>query len=186
MLGLAPTRGTPDAAARTAAALAPYLETSDEERLPQRAYQALRHAIRELRFAPGQMVLEKDAAEALGISRTPAREALVRLESEGLLRLVPRHGFVVAPLDPAGLREIYEILEAFKRALGRANLRRETRFHGLRHMAATQLLANGVDIPAAAAVLGHSQNSTTLNVYAMLSHIRGATAAIQRAIRGSA
>jgi DNA-binding GntR family transcriptional regulator len=60
------------------------------------------------------MVLEKDAARALGISRTPVREALVRLEAEGLLRLVPRHGFEVAPLDATTLREIYEILEGLE------------------------------------------------------------------------
>ncbi|HEV2126171.1 MAG TPA: GntR family transcriptional regulator [Chloroflexota bacterium] len=102
-------------ASETMAALAPYAATEpDEERLPQRAYQALRQAIRDLRLIPGQMVLEKDAAEALGISRTPMREALVRLEAEGLLRLVPRHGFAVAPLDPDGLRETYEILEGLE------------------------------------------------------------------------
>lgn len=85
-----------------------------EDRLPQRAYLALRRAIRDLPLSPGQMVLEKDAAAALGISRTPVREALVRLEAEGLLRLVPRHGFAVAALDPSTLQEIYEILEGLE------------------------------------------------------------------------
>jgi len=62
-----------------------------------------------------------------------------------------------------------------------------TRFHDLRHTAATLMLAGGVDIPTAAAILGHSQNSTTLNVYAhaMPSLVKGATAAIQRAIRAA-
>ena len=66
--------------------LAPYVAAFDDEheRLPLRAYQALRRAIRDLRLTPGQMVLEKEAAAALGISRTPVREALVRLEAEGL------------------------------------------------------------------------------------------------------
>jgi GntR family transcriptional regulator, rspAB operon transcriptional repressor len=86
----------------------------DEARLPQRAYLALRRAIRDLHLAPGEMVLEGEAAAALGISRTPVREALVRLEAEGMLRLVPRHGFRVAPLDPDGLRELYEILEGLE------------------------------------------------------------------------
>jgi GntR family transcriptional regulator, rspAB operon transcriptional repressor len=111
MLGTTPAAG---GSGGTAAVLAGYLDACDEERLPQRAYQALRRAIREMSLAPGQMVLEGEAAQALGISRTPVREALVRLESEGLLRLVPRHGFAVAPLDPAGLREIYEILEGLE------------------------------------------------------------------------
>ena len=86
----------------------------EEARLPQRAYLALRRAIRDLRLAPGQMVLEGEAAAALGISRTPVREALVRLEAEGMLRLVPRHGFRVAPLDPGVLQELYEILEGLE------------------------------------------------------------------------
>ena len=49
------------------------------------------------------------------------------------------------------------------------------------------MLAGGVDIPTTAAILGHSQNSTTLNVYAhaMPSRLKGATNAIQRAIRGA-
>jgi GntR family transcriptional regulator, rspAB operon transcriptional repressor len=97
-----------------ASVLARYAAGAEDERLPQRAYLALRHAIRDLRLAPGQMVLEKEAAAALGVSRTPVREALVRLESEGLLRLVPRHGFAVAPLDPRTLQEIYEILEGLE------------------------------------------------------------------------
>ncbi|MGH2350573.1 MAG: GntR family transcriptional regulator [Chloroflexota bacterium] len=97
-----------------AGALSSYLVDGDDDRLPQRAYQALRQAIRELRLAPGQMVLEKDAAAALGISRTPTREALVRLEAEGLLRIVPRHGFAVAPLDPQTMQEIYELLEGLE------------------------------------------------------------------------
>jgi len=75
----------------------------------------------------------------------------------------------------------------FKRALDRAKLPMVTRFHDLRHTAATLMLAGGVDIPTAAAILGHSQNSTTLNVYAhaMPSRLKGGTAAIQRALRGA-
>jgi site-specific recombinase XerD len=79
------------------------------------------------------------------------------------------------------------VQEAFKRALARAGLPSAVRFHDLRHTAATLMLANGVDIPTAAAILGHSQNSTTLNIYAhaVPSRLQGATAAIQRAIRGA-
>ena len=85
------------------------------------------------------------------------------------------------PLDQAVVQA------AFKRALARADLPLAVRFHDLRHTAATLMLANGVDIPTAAAILGHSQNSTTLNIYAhaVPSKLQGATAAIQRAIRGA-
>jgi DNA-binding GntR family transcriptional regulator len=85
-----------------------------EPRLAERAYQALRRAIRELRLPPGKMVLEQELAEVLEMSRTPVREALVRLASEGLARLVPRHGFEVAPLAADELQEIYEIIEGLE------------------------------------------------------------------------
>ncbi len=92
-------------------ALGCYAEEIDERRLPQKAYLALRWAIRDLRLGPGQMVREREAVDALGMSRTPVREALVRLENEGWVRLVPRHGFVVTPLVADDLEQIYEVVE---------------------------------------------------------------------------
>jgi integrase len=73
----------------------------------------------------------------------------------------------------------------FKRALGRAGLPHTIRFHDLRHAAATLMPANGVDIPTVAAVLGHSKNSTTLdvNAHAVPSKVLTATGAIQLAVR---
>lgn len=82
-----------------------------EHRLPQRAYQIIRLGIRDLILPPGSMILEREVGEALQMSRTPVREALVRLETEGLLRLVPRKGFVVEPIEKEDLREIYEVAE---------------------------------------------------------------------------
>ena len=69
----------------------------------------------------------------------------------------------------------------------RADLPGTIRFHDLRHAAATLMLANGVDIPTAAAILGHSQNSTTLNIYAhaVPEKVKKATSCIQRAVRGA-
>lgn len=52
----------------------------------------------------------------LGMSRTPVREALVRLENEGWVRLVPRHGFVVTPLVADDLQQLYEIVEELEGA----------------------------------------------------------------------
>ncbi|MFB4325688.1 GntR family transcriptional regulator, partial [Priestia sp. BR_2] len=88
------------------------LDTNDESRLPQRAYLAIRHAIRHLKLEPGQTVLEREMAEILGMSRTPVRESLVRLETEGWVRLIPRRGFIVAPLVADDLQQIYEVVEA--------------------------------------------------------------------------
>jgi DNA-binding GntR family transcriptional regulator len=87
------------------------LDKNGESRLPQRAYLATRHAIRNLQLPPGQTVLEREMAEILGMSRTPVREALVRLEMEGWVRLIPRRGFVVAPIVADELQQIYEVVE---------------------------------------------------------------------------
>ncbi|MGG1396790.1 GntR family transcriptional regulator [Bacillus salipaludis] len=87
------------------------LDEIGETRLPQRAYLATRRAIRHLQLHPGQTVLEREMAEILGMSRTPVREALVRLEMEGWVRLIPRRGFVVAPIVADDLQQIYEVVE---------------------------------------------------------------------------
>jgi GntR family transcriptional regulator, rspAB operon transcriptional repressor len=82
----------------------------DQYRLPQQAYHTVRLAIRNLVLPPGQAILEREISEALEMSRTPVREALVRLETEGMLTLVPRRGFIVAPIESGDLREIYAII----------------------------------------------------------------------------
>jgi integrase len=77
--------------------------------------------------------------------------------------------------------------DSYKRALKRAKLPSEFRFHDLRHTAATLMLGNGVDIPTVAAILGHSRNSTTLDIYAhaVPSNLGRAVNVIQRALRGA-
>ncbi len=95
------------------------LDINGESRLPQRAYLAVRHAIRNLQLPPGQTVLEREMAEILGMSRTPVRESLVRLEMEGWVRLIPRRGFIVAPLVADDLQQIYEVVEALDGLAGR-------------------------------------------------------------------
>ncbi|WP_462421162.1 GntR family transcriptional regulator [Salinicoccus sp. Marseille-QA3877] len=78
-------------------------------RLPQRAYTIIRHAIRNLVLPPGRTILEREVAEALGMSRTPVREALVRLEMDDALELIPRRGFFVAEIEIGDLNDIYRM-----------------------------------------------------------------------------
>lgn len=84
------------------------------ERSTDYAYRTLKARILDSDFAPGAFFLEKDAAAQLGLSRTPVREALVRLEHEGLLEIVPRHGARISALSPADMREIYEVLTSLE------------------------------------------------------------------------
>jgi len=53
-------------------------------------------------------------ALALGMSRTPVREALMRLQNEGLVEVIPRHGMRVLPVSPNDMREIYQVLTALE------------------------------------------------------------------------
>ncbi|MEH7748113.1 GntR family transcriptional regulator [Neobacillus drentensis] len=102
------------------------LDNNGESRLPQRAYLATRHAIRQLQLPPGQTILEREMADILGMSRTPVREALVRLEMEGWVKLIPRRGFVVAPIVADDLQHIYEVVEALDGIAGSLAAKRAT------------------------------------------------------------
>ena len=85
------------------------------------AYERLKEEIRTNRLAPGFQAPEPEIAVRLGMSRTPVREALIRLEAEGLVELVPRRGVRVLPIRADDMREIYEILTALEPAAA-ANL----------------------------------------------------------------
>jgi DNA-binding GntR family transcriptional regulator len=76
----------------------------------ERAYRALMQEIVSFTLSPGEDLDEATLVGRLGVSRTPVREALVRLAAEGLVQLVPNRGARVAPM---GWNDIREHLEAF-------------------------------------------------------------------------
>ena len=78
------------------------------------AYEAVRQRILDNVYPPGHQALEQALAQELGISRTPLREAMIRLRNEGLLEIVPRHGVRVLPLSATDMKEIYETLTALE------------------------------------------------------------------------
>jgi DNA-binding GntR family transcriptional regulator len=78
------------------------------------AYDRLKDEIRSNRMPPGFQAPEPEIALHLGMSRTPVREALIRLEAEGLVELIPRRGARVLPIRSEDMREIYEILTALE------------------------------------------------------------------------
>ena len=75
----------------------------------QRAYDFAKWAILNAVYPAGSVVTVSSLAGELGLSRNPAREALLRLEAEGLVRVVPRRGAVVATFSP---QEVEDVLEA--------------------------------------------------------------------------
>jgi DNA-binding GntR family transcriptional regulator len=73
------------------------------------AYDALLTSIREGHFAPGDRLREEDVALRLSLSRTPVREALRRLETDGIVEHRPRIGAVIRKLSHAEVVELYEM-----------------------------------------------------------------------------
>ncbi len=87
-------------------------DAADLERMPQtlRAYREIRRRILDNDMPPNAQYLEQELADALGMSRTPVREALIRLSDERLVEVRPRHGARVLPVSVDDMREIYELL----------------------------------------------------------------------------
>lgn len=69
----------------------------------------IRESITSGSYAPGTRLIEGRIAEELNVSRVPVREALRALAAEGLVEVRPRHGAIVASLDPASAREMVQI-----------------------------------------------------------------------------
>ena len=90
--------------------------------LADQAYNVIRSRILNGDMALGEFVREQDVSAALGVSRTPVREALGRLSSEGFLERIPHRGFRVPeePLDT--LLELYPIVSALELLAGRLAL----------------------------------------------------------------
>lgn len=88
--------------------------------LSQQAYQRLRDKIVMLHLAPGTLLQEATLIEELQLGRTPIREAVQRLASEGLITLRPRRGAFVANLSITDLQQIFEVrrvIEGYAAAL---------------------------------------------------------------------
>jgi DNA-binding GntR family transcriptional regulator len=91
-----------------------------------RAYEYAKTRILDGRFGGGELISEGDVAAPIGLSRTPVREAFLRLRAEGLLRLYPKRGALVVPVSAAEVESVIEtrlVIERFAvaRAAGRGS-----------------------------------------------------------------
>lgn len=75
---------------------------------------------------PGCALEEASLVERFGVSRTPVREALIQLASDGLIEIRPRRGAVVASIGPARLIEMFELMAELEAMCGRLAARRMT------------------------------------------------------------
>lgn len=82
-------------------------------------YDVLRDEILDLTLAPGAPIDEVQLAERLSMSRTPVREALVRLASEGLVITLPNRSTVVAPIDFLNLHHFFDAITLMYRVTTR-------------------------------------------------------------------
>ena len=80
------------------------------ESLTDQVYSLLEREIVEGRMKPGERIREKELSQRLGISRTPIREALLKLEMAGIVVCNSRRSYNVRILTAADVREIFEIL----------------------------------------------------------------------------
>lgn len=83
------------------------------------AYKRLREGIRLGEFRPGQRLREAELATQLNVSRTPIREAIRRLASDGLIEVAPSRGMMVIELDKQQVRELYALRETLEGAAAR-------------------------------------------------------------------
>lgn len=99
-------------------------EPAQSASLVEVAYRRLRGQILDNTLPPGFRALEQELASRLGISRTPVREALIRLQKEGLVEVIPRHGMRVLPVSAADMKDICEVLSALESAAAEIAARR--------------------------------------------------------------
>ena len=87
------------------------LKVNMNEYLPLRdvVFNTLRQAILKGELEPGERLMEIQLAERLGVSRTPIREAIRKLELEGLVLMIPRKGAEVAKISEKSLRDVLEL-----------------------------------------------------------------------------
>jgi len=90
-----------------------------DRRLPivPQIYEALRDGIVRVAVLPGQAISETEMAASFGVSRTPIREALIRLADEGLIDIYPQAGTFVSRIDLAAVREAQFVRETLETAV---------------------------------------------------------------------
>lgn len=81
-----------------------------KESLADKAYRELKAKILDNELHAGQQMIESEVSQLLNMSRTPTREAMLKIANEGLIELKPRHGMRIKPISVIDMQEIYEIL----------------------------------------------------------------------------
>lgn len=140
------------------------------------AERAYAHAKARILFGEldGELLSEGIVAEELGVSRTPVREAFLRLQAEGLMRLYPKRGALVIPVGPSEARDVIEARRVIECGCVAAALRDSTLPATLRDLLEQQTNAVGterfteLDAAFHAAIVEAAGNSLLSSFYAGL------------------
>src|SRR4029079_15270274 len=89
-------------------------EAGKKPSLVDAAYRKLKAEIRQNEFPPGYQGCEQEIASRLGMSRTPVHEAVIRLQEEGLVRVLTKRGVLICTVSPDDMREIYDVIIALE------------------------------------------------------------------------
>jgi DNA-binding GntR family transcriptional regulator len=84
--------------------------------LREEVYDQLRADMISCRLAPGTEIRENDLAQRFEVSKSPVRDALMRLEREGLVITLPRQGYRVAPVSLVDIQDMFHLRDALERA----------------------------------------------------------------------
>jgi len=128
----------------------------DRRKVTDWVYEELKAAIVQLRLAPGSPLREGTLAEQLGVSKTPIREALTRLEQDGLVETTSFKGAVVTGYSRQDLIELYELRELLENAAARAaaeSMSEQDRAHLDRICLQSRKLKTGKDAAKLAALI---------------------------------
>ncbi len=108
-----------DEARPTVAATSPLPAINPRLPIAAQIYERLRRAITTLSMLPSEALSEKELSLQLGVSRTPVREALIRLADEGLIDILPQRGSFVAPIRLRDVEEAQFIRESLEVAVSK-------------------------------------------------------------------
>lgn len=115
-------------------------------RLSEQLLEAIEERIVTGEYPPGARLDEVELAEAFGVSRTPIREALIRLGSIHIIEKMPRRGWAIAPASPRRLVEMFEFMAELEALCGGFAARRATPFQ-LQKLLAAHEACRGVKDP---------------------------------------
>lgn len=114
------------------------VQTREYSPIREEVFTMLRQAILTGKLQPGDRLVERELAEQLGVSRTPVREALRKLELENLVTHIPRKGVVVSEISKKDVIDIFDIRASLEGLASRLAAQKATKedLHDLREMVA--------------------------------------------------